>query len=381
MYRFRIYNIDEFGNQSIPVETTAIPYTTEDLNALVLPSPMQIISPVSAEFNWINGLSSGFFDFAGVTYSYTDHNGFHSNSITNTEFVILNLNTGETVEVNITCRIIPKISNNPIIDTVDMDRTITFTTVTPEEYLEQRVKRTVTEASISGTEGSVIWGESTDHLVASEVRYETNAGVKNISRILSTQTTLVCDDTKPGGLIETRSVFVPTAAVDTFYSEWKIYEYPFLYKYPRAGWTAVSRNGNHGWGDGGGGQPALIFDGNVATGWHSRVGAPLPQCIVVDMKQSLPVDHITLYPPGEVSWRYLKDIEIYLSDTPMDPTGANVPDPLWGNPKVKLEYNNATFQNINFPAGSSGRYMALVFPTSTSGNTYISFMELVVFGF
>jgi hypothetical protein len=388
LYRFKIYNVDDYGNKSVAVETALIPYTAEERDALVFPSPMLAISPTAAEFEWPNGLSSGFFDFAEIVYSFPTKDGIVADTTQDTKFVLTNLKMGEIVPVSIICKIIPKINGEVIIDTIDLERTISITSATPEEYLESREKRSVSEAYIVGSNGKITWGEATNHLIYSELRYKTIAGGTEILRTLSTIDTLECPDAKPGELIEVRSAFVPTATADTFVSGWQVYKYPFLYKYPRTEWTAEARNGNHGWipdGDGGtgkGGQPVCVFDGNTASGWHSRVGAPLPQCLAIDMKESLNINHIMVQPPFTATWCYVQDLEIYLSDTPMSVTGA-VPDPSWGNPVIRLRYPyGSTGKNwdIDFPTGTSARYVALVFPTSGSGSTYISFMEFVVYG-
>ena len=148
-------------------------------------------------------------------------------------------------------------------------------------------------------------------------------------------------------------------------------------KLPNSGWTVESRNGNHPWGDGGGGQPALILDGNIATGWHSTVGSTLPQCLVVDMKQSYSVHHVILYPPTNTGWRYMNNIEIYLSDTPITP---DVPQASWGAPAARVQYPGGDSFTIEFSSVPSCQYIVIVFLDSKS-NTYINLMEFEVFGY
>jgi hypothetical protein len=147
----------------------------------------------------------------------------------------------------------------------------------------------------------------------------------------------------------------------------------------RTGWTAESRNGNHDWGDGGGGLPEQVLDGDLSTGWHSQASSPLPQCMVVDMKKSIYVDHITLQhlPNGLSSgWIYYKDVEIYLTDTPVTP---DIYQPGWGSPVATYVYPGGIDPiSITLNEGSKGRYLILYFPTSRS-NTYISFAELNVY--
>ena len=189
-----------------------------------------------------------------------------------------------------------------------------------DNYIISATDRTISSALRDDDyNGIITWNNKTKDLVYSEVRYKTSSGEEKIVRIQPDETILICPNIKPNEHFEYRSAFVPLQGIDTITREWRMYEKPFLYKYPRAGWSVAARNGNHPWGDGGGGEPELILDGNLATGWHSKVGSPLPQCIVVDMKQSLEIDNIIIYPPEPVNWRYLNNIEIYLSDVPINP--------------------------------------------------------------
>ncbi len=249
-----------------------------------------------------------------------------------------------------------------------------------DNYVMSATDRTIASALRDANNyGTVTWNAKTTDLVYSEVRYTTSSGELKTMRIKAEESGLICPDIKPGEHFEYRSVFLPENGIDSVAREWVTYEKPFLYKYPRTGWTAESRNGNHNWGDGGGGQPALILDGNMATGWHSKVGTPLPQCVVVDMKQSLVVDNIIIYPPGTASWRYLNNMEIYVSDTPITP---DAPQPSWGAPVAKVQYSGGDSFTINTPTAPVGRYMAIVFLDSKAApNTYMSFMELEVYGY
>ena len=135
------------------------------------------------------------------------------------------------------------------------------------------------------TEGStttIQWYGVVDDYVCSEVRYTDKNNEEQIVRALPNQTSTMISDAKAGSTYEHRSLYVPANCIDTFYTEW-IYVDEILIRYPRDTWTAESRNGNHPW-DSYGGQPEKVLDGDRNTGWHSRVDAPLPQCLVVDMK-------------------------------------------------------------------------------------------------
>jgi hypothetical protein len=144
------------------------------------------------------------------------------------------------------------------------------------------------------------------------------------------------------------------------------------------GWTAESRNGTHGWGEYGG-EAYRAFDGDLNTGWHSKTGTPLPQCLVVDMKESISIHHIVLWhlPNGLANnWIYFITIEVYLSDTPVVP---DVYQSSWGTPAAVYVWPGG-FDGITIELNpnSRGRYLILYFPNSKS-NTYISFAEMEVY--
>jgi hypothetical protein len=407
MYRFYIYNIDEYGNKSIPVQATAIPYTKTDLDALVLASPLQNVSPTTAELSWPNGLASTFFEMASVTFNYNDRDGVQSYTTTESAVRLTNLVAGAQVPVQVLCSIIPRINNNPIIDTIVLDRSVVVTLLSPEDYLSQRVARSVNKAAItwkyagytddngnymgiSNGFGTVTWGDVTDHLAASEVRYTTNAGVETVSQILASESSLTCPDAKLGSTVETRSLFIPTGTSDTFATAWVLYEYPFMDEYYRLTWYSnngiQARFGYHNWWDGLGGYTQNLIDGNWDSGWHSNIEdeSYLPQCVVFDLKYTLKIDYITIVAHKDKIHRYLQDIEVYLSDTPMDAHAETVPEPSWGAPQARVRYNlDHHFEHINLAPGSSGRYLALIFPNSAENEgrgKHISFMELYAYG-
>ncbi|MDR0724992.1 MAG: DUF4998 domain-containing protein, partial [Prevotellaceae bacterium] len=119
LYRIKVYNVDEYGNKSIPVEVAAIPYTAVDLDALTVPIPQKLLAPTSVQFNWANGLSSNFFDFYEMEYSYTDNGVLHTGKSTdNNSILLLNLVNGSAGTVYLKLKVVPKQNNVPILDTV-----------------------------------------------------------------------------------------------------------------------------------------------------------------------------------------------------------------------------------------------------------------------
>lgn len=224
--------------------------------------------------------------------------------------------------------------------------------------------------------GTVEWGTRTADLAYTEVRYKTGTGSVKVVKVLPSEKFLTCPDIKPGELFEYRSVFLPPKGIDFIPREWQTSSKPFMYFYPRETWTAEAKNGNHSWGDGGGGFPVQVFDGRDNTGWHSKVGTPFPQVFVADMKESLEIDNITIVPPTQLNWRYLDELTLYVSDTKLS---ASDPDGSWPEHVLKTKYDGSDRFNIQFPAGVKGRYLAIVFDTGTK--PYISFMELEVYGY
>jgi hypothetical protein len=250
-----------------------------------------------------------------------------------------------------------------------------------EVYIMSATNREISSALFNDdkTAGVITWDAKTSDLVYSEVRYKTSSNETKTVRILPEATVLNCPDAKPGELFEYRSVFLPPKGVDYVEKEWVTYENPFYYLYPRTAWTAESRNGNHSWGTNGG-EPYRVLDGNRSTGWHSKTGTTLPQCLVVDMKESISIHHLILWhlTNGLASnWIYFKTIEVYLSDTPVTP---DVYQPSWGDPVAVYEWPGG-FDGITIELNpnSIGQYLVLYFPDSRT-NTYISFTELEVYG-
>ncbi|GAP71407.1 hypothetical protein SAMD00024442_115_4 [Candidatus Symbiothrix dinenymphae] len=242
-------------------------------------------------------------------------------------------------------------------------------------YLANSVSRKIANATRDmARTGTITWyTKMSEDLVYSEVKYKTPSGDFRVERIDADSPTLACPDIKPGEIFEYRSVFLPANGVDSLAGEWQSYNTPFIYQYPRTGWTADARSSHN---VGGWDPPASMFDGLANTGWNSLAPSPLPQCFVVDMQESLPIHHIELMrDPGNT---FYKDIEVYLSETPITP---DVYQPAWGAPAVAVEItSNERVCPIYLPSGSAGRYIVCYFPTSNL-DTYIYCREFNVFGY
>jgi hypothetical protein len=129
LYRFRIYTIDEGGHQSVPVEAALVPYTSTDKNALVIPDPRITYSLAEATVNWNQDITSTLLTYYGLKYTYTDKDGTARQGTAGSTparptFTVGNLAAGQQVTVNVEYKVIPKVQNVAIIDTLWIERSL-----------------------------------------------------------------------------------------------------------------------------------------------------------------------------------------------------------------------------------------------------------------
>lgn len=129
-YIFKIYTEDEYGNKSIPKEISLVPYTSNDLEQMVLLSPKVMESSSTALIEWENKLSGILFDCYGYSYEYSDRDGtIHAGNGEGDipSFFVENITKGSTIPIQITLRIAPKKNNSLIIDTINWTSVIPLT--------------------------------------------------------------------------------------------------------------------------------------------------------------------------------------------------------------------------------------------------------------
>jgi hypothetical protein len=129
-YVFKIYTEDEYGDRSIPKEISLTPYTSYDLEQMELLSPKITESSSTALFEWQSRLSGVLFDCYGYSYEYTDKTGnirTGSGDGDIPSFFVENVTKGNLIPVKVTCRIVPKKNEVPIIDTLDWTSVIPLT--------------------------------------------------------------------------------------------------------------------------------------------------------------------------------------------------------------------------------------------------------------
>ena len=129
LYRFKVYTEDEYGNQSVPQQIALIPYTSSDLQNLVITSPKVLASPSSAVLSWPTGLSSILLNYVSLDYSYKDRNGvlWQGERAVNPRIFMANLASGQQTVMDITYTIVPKVNGAPILDTVQFTQKIPVT--------------------------------------------------------------------------------------------------------------------------------------------------------------------------------------------------------------------------------------------------------------
>ena len=120
LYRFKVYTIDEFENKSVPQEIALIPYTASDFATLQVSAPRVMQSPSAAVVDWPKGISSVLLNYYGLTFEYTDKNGVVRSGVrgADSRFFMGNLTAGQSITVKMGYKVIPKVSSEPILDTL-----------------------------------------------------------------------------------------------------------------------------------------------------------------------------------------------------------------------------------------------------------------------
>lgn len=120
LYRFKIYTIDQFGNESVPQEIALIPFTKSDLDNFAVASPRVMASLSAAVMDWPNGISSVLMKYYGLKFKYTDKDGKEVSGErgADSRFFAGNLAAGEPLKVDMEYKIIPIVNRKPILDTV-----------------------------------------------------------------------------------------------------------------------------------------------------------------------------------------------------------------------------------------------------------------------
>jgi len=115
-----IYTIDEYGNKSVPQEIALIPFTQDGLDNLVVSPPRILASPSAAVVEWPSGISSVLMEYTGLSFEYTDKDGVVRKGERGEDprFFVGNLSPGQTVTIDMEYKVIPKVNQKAILDTI-----------------------------------------------------------------------------------------------------------------------------------------------------------------------------------------------------------------------------------------------------------------------
>jgi hypothetical protein len=233
LYRFYIYTEDEYGNRSVPVEATAVPYTDDDAVSLAtsIPQPRIEASTSVAVIEWPNGLPASLLEFHGLTFSYTDKTGvLKTGDSTSYKFRIENLQSGQQLPVNIKFKIVPKVEGVAILDTFYMEKTLIVTIWNDMEFEEVKKSyegRKNSWAEFTGTATNLYWNAASSYIVQTELQYTNQAGDIEALTVLPSETTTLCPNAaQKRYLIKYRSLIKYEATGETWESDWQECEFP-----------------------------------------------------------------------------------------------------------------------------------------------------------
>ncbi|MDR1130416.1 MAG: hypothetical protein LBK96_05500 [Prevotellaceae bacterium] len=285
-----------------------------------------------------------------------------------------------------------------------------------EEYLSTRTLRPIESAIINTaneSEATVRLGEITEHLIWTEIRYvQSNGNYSEIIRRYNDQPeTLLCTNIKRGEKIQIRCAYNPPEISDEIeiVTEWTDGSL-FMLKYDRRDWTVLPKGGYHPWDDQPrmypeespfwrwpSGHPMLLVDEYPNSAWHSRIGTPLPQALIIDMKESRKVTEVVL---GNIYDGYWNHIELYLTnDLPIpdyetytvdwnpdmnsrisayenwmyimrEKIPGELPAESWGSPAAQVQSKGESSLPVLLPQTMQGRFLIVLFPDSRD-MTYI----------
>ncbi|GAP71326.1 hypothetical protein SAMD00024442_103_2 [Candidatus Symbiothrix dinenymphae] len=122
-YKFIVYTIDEHGNKSVPVDVTRAPFTAADKELLVIPAPViEHLGGGDVKVEWNQNITS-------ISLTYLDKLIYSIgrggtpvplDATTQQPLFTANVAVGDTLHMQY--RVIPKVSNVPIIDTIWLER-------------------------------------------------------------------------------------------------------------------------------------------------------------------------------------------------------------------------------------------------------------------
>jgi hypothetical protein len=366
LYTFKIYTVDQYGNKSVPVETTATPYLEEDLNTLIVSSPRIIASPWKATLDWPNGLSSLVFDYYGLSYSYLDRNG---QKITGTcgadaTFAVENQAAESDVNISVKYKILPHKNDKPILDTLELVRPIDFKLPDIEGYKKNLISRNISSLDFNGLI-TVKWEEVTNYTLKRTIlnyfdRSNPGNPVERTVTVENSESSTVIEGAKLGDVATLQSVFMPDGSYEEVTANPMTYRFPESAPLNRSQWEIVYLSSTDGAEIN---NPKLMWD-NSGSVWHSQWNGsspPPPHIIVIDLKYDINITGVDVrrrnYETGDT-----KTIECYSGNSREHDASDWIKIGEGAFPDNNKDNNEI---NIPMPTNTaSGRYLKIVMPDS-----------------
>lgn len=265
-------------------------------------------------------------------------------------------------------------------------------TTTPfgESWLLSHAERSLLSAVMDGDDAVVTMTKSTDEMVATQFRYKTADGqVVESDYLKPGEVEIRLPNAMKGKRVEFKSAFLPANGKDTVWLvSWQKSMNPIFYRPDTENWTVTATKGQVYSTN----TPDKIFDGIIASAnrWHSSRTASsakiFPKVLSIDTGTAEGAEYtftnfIFSQSPSGQTYRYLREVLIYIGDTPYDPDDsdpvANFGTPVYKETLIRTEAD----LNIPFRPVAKGRYIALVFTNSYNGSGYLDLWELTPYGY
>ena len=263
-----------------------------------------------------------------------------------------------------------------------------------ESWLVSHADRSLRFAEMEGTGARIQMGKATDEVAVTKFRYINTSGqtVESKVYLTSDKDEIILPDAKKWEYFEYQSAFCPAGGIDTVWtSNWIRSPYPIATNIDNnvatVSVTANQIRENF--------KPELILDGIKDDGnsrWFSSNAAAyrgiFPKILVIDTKQSgssaQTFNHFIFYqdpdPDGQTR-RYIRTVNIYVSDTKFNPDNANFLKD-FGEPVIQTSLNTLeAVQEFVPESPKAGRYIAVVFRNSYNSTGFIDLWEFEAFGY
>jgi hypothetical protein len=308
LYRIKAFTEDEFGNRSVPQETSLIPFTKSDLEILTVATPRVIASPWAVSLSWSN-LSSVLLNYCDMSFTYSDKDG---KKVTGTRaenplIIMENLNAGEEASINLTYRVVPKVSGVEILDTVLLDKTFYMYMPTSDAFQKALESRSVKSLVLSPSQDIKLTFNPVDNhtLLYSTIKYlDTSSDVAmpvlRTVRVENDETVVTVPGMRIGSPFSISSTYKPDGVEGVFIdSDFRQYN-PESIDYDRSTWTATT---THNWASDSQG-PGAILDENYASflslakPGKSVNGSSVPAAeragFIIDCKETANIDYFRI---------------------------------------------------------------------------------------